>query len=313
MIDTIFSNEEELEKGEIYSWIISKLEAAGWENIASNKTLTGTPGQSSYVDANCMYSSGSNGDQDIFIRISPFISSSGSATNNFITGTAGFIELGLYNGYTPGASGVNGVFDPVMASGVRASAPIINANTVASVAANTPGFLVRIGVTLDHFAVTIRPPGVSNAGGPTIFGAGIYYGGFNRYATGTDTVVWSNYLRLHNAASSHGIYTAASVAVRRPPVPIGGTAVFPCVTSIPEVPKSPNFDGVYTLSNITFGTTANGAVGIIPLIKGIQTPETPLADKSRILIGSKVYEVLYNAYATQATTLCTNTLAVRIQ
>jgi hypothetical protein len=306
-------------KGEIFEFIISKLESFGWENISSNKVYTGNFSTATVPDAAVMYSNGINGDKDIFIRISPFCFYSSSACFSSVTplsgsSTGNHIEIGLYERYTPGATDTNGVFVPPLndSSAGRKMVAIYNISDAYGSQHTIPGWRVRVGATLDHFVVTIRPPQQYISAGPVIFGAGIYYGGFNRYADGSDTISWGNHLRNFGTTSTYStISTSYHLYARRKPILLGATTNYGLAATIPIISKQPNYEGVYALSNITFGTSAEGPLGIIPIVKALQDPDPLLMDRVRISVGSKLYEVLYNGSDTNLT-LPTKTLAIRV-
>jgi hypothetical protein len=65
-------------KGEIFGFIINKLESVGWENISSNKRYTGST-SSTVHDGAIMYSASAGGGKNIFIRLSPHVPSSSTA------------------------------------------------------------------------------------------------------------------------------------------------------------------------------------------------------------------------------------------
>jgi hypothetical protein len=315
--DPIFSNAETMTKGEILPFIISKLEDFGWENISSNMTDNTSSGTSNYVDITdtpdyaIMYSKGEDEDKNIFVRLTPWCGSGGYSCISY---SGSHMELSLWENYIPSElEKTNGVSTPTRTGGVRKAVPLQNINSRASIVNTTPGFTVRVGASLDHFAVTIRPP-ASVEKGPVIFGAGIYYSTFNSYMDGRDTMVWSNYLRQQGTSSTLTLEAANTIYLYRQPEILGITKNVACVAQLVTVtPKQPNFEGSYALSDILFGTTSWGPVGTIPIVKAVQDSDPMLFDKTRLIVGEKVYEVLVNTDTTYTQTLPAKMLAVRIQ
>jgi len=94
-----------MKKKELYGWLLNTMISAGWENISSRPS----------VDNDILYSKGESGEEDLYIRLKEYYST--STTSTLSTTTDIYLSSYPLRSYKPGGVGVSGIADPPLATG----------------------------------------------------------------------------------------------------------------------------------------------------------------------------------------------------
>lgn len=263
--DYIFQNGT-CAKSAIFATIITKMTTAGWTNVASLATS----------DFTVMKSTGVNADKNLLIQLR---STNLSAANDTATTSYSQMSYRLIDTYTPGATGVAGVFGRT----ALAWTDLFIAPVAAASAVVPPDTTVTYRWYADagKFIMSIEYPSSLNLA-PILM-----------YIGQPDTVKVSEALSAGMiVGTTSNATTAASVLVDNTPVGIGAVAAPYALSTTALLPlTNPNVAGVYFLSDIYYQSATEGIRGKLDGLKTMFNNKCLTGDTVTDTDG-KVYYVL---------------------
>jgi hypothetical protein len=266
MADVLFTMATS-QKNQMYTTIINAFIAAGWENISSNAA----------VDFDVLRSPGESGDKTLTIQLR---ATSPTNTNSTLTTDYNVASYRLIESYTPGAPGVAGVFGrPTEAWNTLYLLPTVNLIAGASV------LTYFINVNKNRMIIVIEsPPALSLS--PITHYIGLPDITFASEPGSRGLLVASSaYAKL--ALGVHITNTPGEVASE----PLSSTRAVYCQLS----PKNPNSAGIYSFSEMKYGSTTEGFRG---KLNGILTmPVGGINTGDIINVGAKQFRAIVNHVA----------------
>ena len=282
MADYIFSKGTFL-KREGFRNIVNQFKSAGWVDVSSNPT----------ADFVVLNSKGESGDKDLFIQLRPF--ETVEATNSTETTDFNIITYRLIEKYTPGATGVSGTFERPTETWQK-----IHLVPLATVVNKDTELTYHAHVNKNRMIITIESPPTVNLNAIT------YYIGLPDVTYTTESgskglVVPSTFYPRTN-----GVIHVSNSADGTPNETTSTTRTIYCTLS----PKNPNSAGLFTFSEMLYGSTTEGIRGKLSGLFAL--PNGGVNTGDIIKVGMKEFRIIVNQQTSTYTSFPTATFAIQI-